>query len=121
MAQNAYRYDNAARTLPRPTTTRRVVRRRYQPAVWLKSEKRLVALWATGVLLLMLATVYTSIQIDSVQQANYQAQSKVSQVKRENDSLQGQIQSKTSREKLDQFAQKADMQQADDNVRNVNR
>lgn len=120
MAQNAYQYENIARTLPRQST-QKVRRRKYQAAVWTKKERRLVMVFAAVVVAIMLGTVYTSVSTDAMMQKNASIQQKITETKQDNDSLRGQIQAKTSRQSLDDVAKKENMAQADDNIRNVNR
>ncbi|MDF7626961.1 cell division protein FtsL [Lactobacillaceae bacterium L1_55_11] len=120
MAQNAYQYGNNARALPRKGAPA-VRRRKYQPAVWTKKERRLVAIFAFAVVAIMLGTVYTSVRTDAMVQKSNVLQQKVTETRQDNDSLKVQIQDKTSRQSLDDVAKKENMAQADDNIRNVNR
>ncbi|CAK1233286.1 cell division protein FtsL [Fructobacillus tropaeoli] len=124
MAQNAYRYQDLATALPEQPTTpsaKKVrTKKRYQAAVWTKRERGLVIFMASIVLLLMMGTVATTVTMQRVDAQNEQISQKVTNVKEENDSYRGDIQSKTNRDNLEKVAQSANMEQSTNNVRNVN-
>ena len=121
MAQNAYHYQDAARTVPkRPAQVKTKARKRYQPAVWTKQERSLVILMAVTVLFMMLATVWTTVSMQRVEAKNQAVSQKIDKVKEENDSYRGDIQAKTNKDNLEKVAKSANMEQSTTNVRNVN-
>ncbi|CAH1854320.1 hypothetical protein [Convivina intestini] len=120
MAQNpSYRTANLARDFSNKPAKKKVLKR-YKAAVWTKNERRLVFGFALGTLIIMLATVYTSVQTDNVLQKNVQTQRKMTQIKQDNDSLRADIQKKINRQNLDDVAKKSKMSQTGDSVRNIN-